>query len=96
MNINESIEILEKHNEWRRGAEIRPTGPKTLGVVIEDVISNFYKTEKRILRKNKIIEKLRSENDPEYINNIHQELWELREIMGNQERIIKELIEGQK
>jgi len=33
-----TIDILERHNQWRRGAEIEPTDPKLLGEAIDDCI----------------------------------------------------------
>jgi len=38
MQLKEAIEILQKHNEWRRGSEIEPTDPKLLGIAIDTVI----------------------------------------------------------
>lgn len=38
MKIEEAIEILERHNEWRRGAEIPQEHPKVLGEAIDLVL----------------------------------------------------------
>lgn len=41
MELKQAIEILRKHNEWRRGAEIPMTDPKILGEAIDCVVENF-------------------------------------------------------
>lgn len=33
-----SIEILERHNRWRRGAEIEMESPYQLGIAIDDCV----------------------------------------------------------
>ena len=38
MKIKKAIEILERHNKWRRGAETEMEHPKELGIAIEAVI----------------------------------------------------------
>jgi hypothetical protein len=40
MNTTEAIEVLTKHNKWRRGDDdIEPTDPKQLGIAIERAIA---------------------------------------------------------
>lgn len=40
MNNLEAIELLTKHNKWRRGDnDIEPTDPKQLGLAIERAIA---------------------------------------------------------
>lgn len=41
MKIEEAIEILERHNEWRRGAEIPMVQPSILGEAIDVVIKEL-------------------------------------------------------
>lgn len=41
MKIEEAIEILERHNEWRRGAEIPMAQPSILGEAIDVVIKEL-------------------------------------------------------
>lgn len=42
MFIKEAIEILRKHNSWRRGNDnLKPTNPKLLGEAIDKIIT-FY------------------------------------------------------
>lgn len=42
MTIEQAIEILERHNKWRRGDdEIPETNPKELGEAIDTVVDNF-------------------------------------------------------
>ena len=38
MKTAEAIEILEQHNNWRRGADTESTNPKNLGIAIETAI----------------------------------------------------------
>jgi len=38
MTLPEVIRILEKHNQWRQGADMKPTDPKTLTEAIEVAI----------------------------------------------------------
>ena len=38
MKIEEAIEILERYNEWRRGAEIEMANPNELGEAIDLVL----------------------------------------------------------
>lgn len=46
MKLNEAIEILRSYNEWRRGAEIPQTDPKTLGEAIDCVVEHFADVSK--------------------------------------------------
>lgn len=42
MTLNEAIEILRKHNNWRRGDDSIPeTNPTTLGLAIDTIIKDF-------------------------------------------------------
>ena len=41
MKIEEAIEILERHNEWRRGADIPMAQPSILGEAIDIVIKSY-------------------------------------------------------
>ena len=45
MKIQEALSLLEHHNKWRRGADIKMIDPKMLGEAI-DLIVNKYKTKK--------------------------------------------------
>jgi hypothetical protein len=45
MTIKEAISILEKHQEWRLGADTLQTEPKNLTQAIETIIK-FYKNER--------------------------------------------------
>jgi hypothetical protein len=45
MTIKEAISILEKHQEWRLGADTLQTEPKKLTQAIETIIK-FYKNER--------------------------------------------------
>lgn len=48
MKISEAIEILERHNQWRRGAKIPMEHPKSLGVAIETILSELrYASQER-------------------------------------------------
>lgn len=42
MEIQEALTLLEHHNKWRQGANIKMVDPKTLGEAI-DLIVNTYK-----------------------------------------------------
>lgn len=39
MTIDQAIEILERHNQWRRGADIEQGNPAEIGIAIDIVIS---------------------------------------------------------
>lgn len=39
MQLEEAIELLKRHNEWRRGAEIEMEHPKELGIAIDTLIT---------------------------------------------------------
>jgi hypothetical protein len=42
MKLHEAIEILKKHNEWRRNDEhSEPTNPRDLSIAI-DIIVEYY------------------------------------------------------
>lgn len=60
MKINSSIEILKKHNKWRRGDDsIKQEKPDILGKAIDTVVQDFEKKE----RKQKIIEMMREDEE---------------------------------
>ena len=44
MTKEEAIDILERHNKWRRGANIPMENPKEIGQAI-DLIVNDYKNK---------------------------------------------------
>ena len=46
MTVKEAIEILRKHNKWRRGDDSVPmTNPKLLGQAIDTIIVFFEFSE---------------------------------------------------
>ena len=47
MNKEEAAQILETHNEWRRGAEIPPTDPTALGEALDVAVSELRKDDER-------------------------------------------------
>jgi hypothetical protein len=49
MNLNESIDILKKHNEWRRGSDDIPMeNPTTVGTIIDYVIGYLESNQDRL------------------------------------------------
>ena len=42
MKIKDAIEILERHNKWRRGSNTTQIDPTVLGIAI-DIILNYIK-----------------------------------------------------
>lgn len=38
MKLQSAIQILKRHNEWRRGAEIDQEDPRLIGVAIDTVV----------------------------------------------------------
>ena len=70
MELQEAIEILKKHNRWRRGAEIQQQNPFIIGEAIDTVVTH-YETEnylKMVLsskKHNKITKKCTNESDSE-------------------------------
>lgn len=38
MTLNETIQVLERHNKWRRGADIPMEHPKAIGEAIDTAI----------------------------------------------------------
>lgn len=38
MDIQEAVTILERHNRWRRGADIEMENPTRLGIAIDEVV----------------------------------------------------------
>ena len=51
MKLKTAIKILEDHNKWRRGAEIKMQEPKDIGIAIETVIDKI-KQIKELLNEN--------------------------------------------
>ena len=47
MNKEEAAQILETHNEWRRGAEIPPTDPTALGEALDVAVAELRKDDER-------------------------------------------------
>lgn len=45
MKLKEAIKILDIHNRWRRGADIKMQNPTRLGKAI-DIILEYLKKEK--------------------------------------------------
>jgi len=41
MTLKEAIEILRKHNEWRRGADVEMISPKKVGEAIDVIIAHY-------------------------------------------------------
>lgn len=38
METKEALDILKRHNIWRRGADVKPTNPERLGKAIDKAI----------------------------------------------------------
>lgn len=53
MTIDEAIEILELHNQWRKGADIPMQNPTKIGMAIDLVVKELknFKAAKNILKK---------------------------------------------
>lgn len=70
MNITQAIEILERHQEWRKGADTGMVNPAVLSKAI-DVILKFVKEtapikttenwKNRLLRRMKQLKRMRDE-----------------------------------
>jgi len=41
MTIQQAIEILDLHNQWRRGADILQQSPQTIGIAIDLVLTTL-------------------------------------------------------
>ena len=41
MEIQDAINLLEYHNKWRRGADVKMVNPTDLGVAIDIVVEYF-------------------------------------------------------
>ena len=41
MTIQQAIDILDLHNQWRRGAEITQQSPETIGIAIDLVLTTL-------------------------------------------------------
>lgn len=56
MKLQSAIQILKRHNEWRRGAEINQEDPKLIGVAIDTVVEELefmsLKDAYKVLKKN--------------------------------------------
>lgn len=49
MNLNESIEILKKHNDWRRGSDdFQMENPTILGNIIDYVVGYLESNQDRL------------------------------------------------
>ncbi len=52
MTLKEAIELLQKHQQWRRGADIDMQNPTQLGIaidiLIEEALKNFVDNVTRI------------------------------------------------
>ena len=46
MKLQSAIQILKRHNEWRRGAEIDQADPKLIGMAIDTVV-NYLEAPQR-------------------------------------------------
>ncbi len=44
MTLQEAIDILTKHNEWRRGDEIDMIDPTQLGIAIDIILNQLKNT----------------------------------------------------
>jgi hypothetical protein len=48
MKLHEAIEILKKHNEWRRNDEnSEATNPTDLGIAIDVIVEHYQKKSKK-------------------------------------------------
>ena len=47
MELKEAINILERYNRWRRGADIQMENTKDIGIAIDTVI-NYFKDKSLI------------------------------------------------
>ena len=43
MDIIDAVNILERHNKWRRGADIEMENPKEIGEAIDLVVNKLRK-----------------------------------------------------
>lgn len=41
MKLKKAFKILQRHNKWRRGAEIPMENPTELGIAIDKIIQKF-------------------------------------------------------
>lgn len=49
MTLEEAVEILKRHNKWRRGANIEMDNPTLLGVSIDTVVKFFKNPHKEMV-----------------------------------------------
>jgi hypothetical protein len=38
MNIKQAVKALKQFNKWRRGADIKISDPKTIGIAIDTIL----------------------------------------------------------
>lgn len=43
MEVQEALTLLEKHNRWRRGADVPMLNPAVLGEVIDLIVKTYKK-----------------------------------------------------
>ena len=43
MDVQEALRLLEHHNKWRKGADIKMPNPKDLSEAIDTVVNEFKK-----------------------------------------------------
>lgn len=41
MDTQEAVQILDRHNRWRRGADIEMENPTLLGIAIDEVVTHI-------------------------------------------------------
>ena len=46
MTLKQAIKIVERHNIWRRGADIKMEHPRTLGEAIDILVAHAKKDAK--------------------------------------------------
>lgn len=45
MNLQQAVQILKNHNDWRRGSDIEMIEPSKIGIAIDKVVSHYEKEE---------------------------------------------------
>ncbi len=56
MELKTAIIILKNHQDWRRGAEIEPTDPVSLGIAIDtvlEIVTKYHELNQLEVQKNK-------------------------------------------
>lgn len=71
MTIDEAIEVLELHNQWRKGADIPMETPIRIGMAIDLVVCE--------LKNLRIAHVMQSDCDHEWINNSFDQFGFLQE-----------------